>query len=137
VEVGASAIGQARVLASPVQMASVAAAVAAGQWHQPVLTTEPAPKVVTIPALDPAIVTALRSFMASVVQKGGTAGDAGLPAGTAGKTGTAEFGNDNPPKTHAWFIGFRDGLAFAVVVEGGGVGGRVAAPLAAQFLNAR
>jgi cell division protein FtsI/penicillin-binding protein 2 len=59
-----------------------------------------------------------------------------LPAGTSGKTGTAEFGNDNPPKTHAWFIGYRNGLAFAIVVEGGGVGGRVAAPLAAQFLNA-
>jgi cell division protein FtsI/penicillin-binding protein 2 len=38
--------------------------------------------------------------------------------------------------THAWFIGFRGDLAFAVVVEGGGVGGTVAAPLAAKFLRA-
>ena len=53
-----------------------------------------------------------------------------------GKTGTAEFGSTTPPATHAWFIGFRDGLAFAVLVEGGGVGGRVAAPLAAKFLAA-
>ena len=45
-----------------------------------------------------------------------------------GKTGTAEFGNANPPQTHAWFIGYRGNLAFAVIVEGGGVGGRVAAP---------
>ena len=34
-ELAASAIGQGRVLASPVQMASVAAAVANGQWHAP------------------------------------------------------------------------------------------------------
>ena len=37
---------------------------------------------------------------------------------------------------HAWFIGYRDDLAFAVVVEGGGVGGKVAAPIAAGFLKA-
>ena len=74
--------------------------------------------------------------MGAVVQPGGTAAGAGLPAGTLGKTGTAEFGNGNPPHTHAWFIGFRGNLAFAVIVEDGGVGGRVAAPRAAAFLNA-
>ena len=89
-----------------------------------------------MPALDPKVVAALRSFMASVPQTGGTAAGAGLPPGTFGKTGTAEFGNANPPHTHAWFIGYRGNLAFAVIVEDGGVGGRVAAPLAAKFLNA-
>jgi cell division protein FtsI/penicillin-binding protein 2 len=52
-----------------------------------------------------------------------------------GKTGTAEFGTANPPTTHAWFIGYRGDVAFAVLVEGGGVGGQVAAPLAAKFLR--
>jgi cell division protein FtsI/penicillin-binding protein 2 len=66
----------------------------------------------------------------------GTARGAGLPAGTAGKTGTAEFGTGDPLPTHAWFIGFRGDLAFSVVVEDGGVGGRVAAPIAARFLRA-
>jgi cell division protein FtsI/penicillin-binding protein 2 len=66
--------------------------------------------------------------MASVVQSGGTAAGAGLPSGTFGKTGTAEFGSGNPPPTHAWFIGYRGNVAFAVIVEGGGVGGRVALP---------
>ena len=65
---------------------------------------------------------------------GTAAAVAGQPI--AGKTGTAEFGTDTPPRTHAWFIGFRDDLAFAVVVEGGGVGGRVAAPIAHTFLAA-
>jgi cell division protein FtsI/penicillin-binding protein 2 len=52
-----------------------------------------------------------------------------------GKTGTAEFGTGNPPRTHAWFIGFRGDLAIAVFVQGGGVGGRVAAPIAARFFS--
>jgi cell division protein FtsI/penicillin-binding protein 2 len=69
------------------------------------------------------------------VVTGGTAAPAGLPAGVGGKTGTAEFGAGNPLPTHAWFIGFRGDLAFAVVVDGGGVGGRVAAPVAARFLR--
>jgi cell division protein FtsI/penicillin-binding protein 2 len=74
-------------------------------------------------------------MMAAVVANGTAAGH-GLPAGTFGKTGTAEFGAANPPATHAWFIGYRGDIAFAVLVVGGGVGGRVAAPIAAAFLGA-
>ncbi len=135
-ERAASAIGQGRLLASPLQMASVAAAVGSGQWHAPSLTTDPAPDAPTATALDPGIAATLRGFMASVTQPGGTADGAGLPPDTFGKTGTAEFGSGTPPETHAWFIGYRGTLAFAVIVEGGGVGGRVAAPIAARFLNA-
>ncbi|MDQ1454931.1 MAG: hypothetical protein QOH28_551 [Actinomycetota bacterium] len=136
-ERAAAAIGQGRVLASPVQMASVAATVANGRWRTPVLVTEPAaPATPAVAALDPRVDSTLKSFMASVVRPGGTAAGAGLPANAFGKTGTAEFGNANPPRTHAWFIGFRGDLAFAVIVEDGGVGGRVAAPLAAGFLRA-
>jgi cell division protein FtsI/penicillin-binding protein 2 len=136
-ERAASAIGQARVLASPVQMASVAAAVANGRWRAPTLVSAPAPAAGPVVApLDPGIDSTLKSFMASVVRPGGTAAGAGMPPGTFGKTGTAEFGNANPPRTHAWFIGFRGDVAFAVIVEDGGVGGRVAAPLAAGFLRA-
>ncbi|HEV7524525.1 MAG TPA: penicillin-binding transpeptidase domain-containing protein [Acidimicrobiia bacterium] len=133
----ASAIGQGRVLASPVQMASIAAAVASGQWRAPLLITAPArattPKV---SALAPTVRSTLQSFMASVVRAPGTAAGAGLPADSFGKTGTAEFSGGTPPPTHAWYIGYRGNTAFAVIVEGGGVGGRVAAPLAAGFLLA-
>jgi cell division protein FtsI/penicillin-binding protein 2 len=66
----------------------------------------------------------------------GTGSAANLPgAPVFGKTGTAEFGSGNPPPTDAWFIGFRGDLAFAVAVQGGGVGGVVAAPIAAKFLR--
>jgi cell division protein FtsI/penicillin-binding protein 2 len=136
-ELAASAIGQGRVLASPLQMASVAAAVANGGWRAPTLITSPAPPPGPVVApLDPAVVSTLKSFMASVVRTGGTAAGSGVPTDAFGKTGTAEFGNANPPHTHAWFIGFRRDIAFAVIVEDGGVGGRVAAPLAAGFLGA-
>lgn len=137
-ERAASAIGQGRVLASPVQMASVAAAVAHGQWLVPSLVSQPAPKRpagAAVPKLDPGVDATLKTFMASVPLAGGTAAAAGLPPNTFGKTGTAEFGTGSPPQTHAWFIGFRGNLAFAVIVEGGGIGGQVAAPLAAGFLN--
>ncbi|WP_425581702.1 hypothetical protein [Streptosporangium vulgare] len=33
-------------------------------------------------------------------------------------------------------MGYRDSLAFAVFVRHGGAGGKVAAPIAARFLNA-
>jgi cell division protein FtsI/penicillin-binding protein 2 len=133
----AAAIGQGRVTASPLQMATVAAAVDAGVWRSPVLVRDtPPPQRTTLP-VDPTVVSTLRSFMRQVVaDPRGTAHGAGLPGLVSGKTGTAEFGSDVPPKTHAWFIGYRGDLAFAVLVEGGGVGGRVAAPVAARFLTA-
>ena len=84
--------------------------------------------------LDAKVAGTLRALMRRVVSEG-TAADAGLPAGVAGKTGTAEFGTGDPLPTHAWFIGFRGDLAFAVIVEDGGVGGQVAAPAAARFLG--
>jgi cell division protein FtsI/penicillin-binding protein 2 len=82
------------------------------------------------------VAAALDRLMAGVVTGDGTAAGAGLPAGTVGKTGTAEFGSGPNPPTHAWFIGFRGDLAFAVFVYGGGIGGKVAAPLAAKLLDA-
>jgi len=134
VEHAADAIGQGKVEASPLAMALVAAAIADGTPHAPVLVTDPSSPPTAGHPLDAGRLAALRTMMRRVVTSG-TAAGAHLPAGTFGKTGTAEFGTDNPPKTHAWFIGSRNGLAFAVLVEGGGFGGDVAAPIAAKFLN--
>ena len=133
VDLAATAIGQGQVVTSPMHMASVAAAVMSGTWDQPVLLPEEKPATVAQTKLDPAVQAALTDAMRQVVTSGtGTA--ARVPNQTvAGKTGTAEFGSGDPPATHAWFIGFRGDLAVAVLVEGGGVGGQVAAPVAARF----
>lgn len=134
-DLAATSIGQAKVTASPLAMAGVAAAVASGAWHAPRLVVGAPNDSVPPRPLDGGVVAALQEMMAQVVT-GGTAARAGLPAGTHGKTGTAEFGAGSPPPTHAWFVGYRDDIAFAVVLPDGGVGGEVAAPLAARFLNA-
>jgi cell division protein FtsI/penicillin-binding protein 2 len=136
VEKVADSIGQGRVLASPLQMAGVAAAVDSGAYHAPTLVVGAPDATMTPTMLSPSVVASLRIMMAGVVTNGtGTAVDLSGGPTVYGKTGTAEFGDANPPMTHAWFIGFRGDLAFAVVVEGGGVGGTVAAPIAAKFLR--
>jgi hypothetical protein len=126
-----AAIGQGRVEASPLLMATVAAAVESGTWRQPLLVPSPDQEQRPLP---PDVAAGLRSLMRSAVTDGtGAAADlAGAPV--AGKTGTAETGD--PSRTHAWFIGYRGGLAFCVFVERGESGGRTAAPVAARFLQA-
>jgi cell division protein FtsI/penicillin-binding protein 2 len=152
-DLAAEAFGQGRVTASPLQMATVAATVADGRWHHPTMVTGEASSTdsagsdesdsndsgASEPAkspdpLDAGVAKTLRTLMRQVVTNG-TAAPANLPANTGGKTGTAEFGTGDPLPTHAWFIGFRGDLAFAVLVEDGGVGGEVAAPVAARFLR--
>jgi cell division protein FtsI/penicillin-binding protein 2 len=138
-DLAAEAFGQGRVTASPLQMAMVAATVSEGRWRQPRLLSAAAegagPGSAEAPdPLDPKVAGTLRTLMRQVVTEG-TAAPAKLPGKVGGKTGTAEFGTGDPLPTHAWFIGFRGDLAFSVVVEDGGVGGRVAAPVAARFLG--
>ncbi|WP_322753887.1 penicillin-binding transpeptidase domain-containing protein [Frankia sp. Cas3] len=129
VESASAAIGQGKVSASPLQMASVAAAVASGTWRQPfVAGTAPRSN-----ALPPAVVAPLQDFMRAVVTEG-TANGVAFPGEVHGKTGTAEYKDGNPPPTHGWFVGYRGTVAFAVVVEDGGFGAQSAAPVAARFL---
>jgi peptidoglycan glycosyltransferase len=80
--------------------------------------------------------TDLLAMMGAVVA-GGTGTAARVDGLTvAGKTGTAE-GSGGP---HAWFIGVagreHPEIAIAVVVEGAGSGGRVAAPMARRVFEA-
>ncbi len=130
-ERAAAAIGQGRVLATPLHMASVAAAATTGKWRAPFLLQEAsggAEAPLTSGARE-----SLQVMMRAVVTEGtARVYGSGVP-GLVGKTGTAEFGQGVPLPTHAWFIGVRGDVAFAVLVEGGGAGGRVAAPIAARF----
>lgn len=136
-DLASAAIGQGRVLASPLNMASVAAAIADGAWRPPRLVPAELVPDTSLRGrpLEPAVVKALRELMPAVVTDG-TAHNVRFPGGTAGKTGTAEYGSGKEPPAHSWFVGYRGDLAFAVIVEGGGAGSAVAAPVAARFLSA-
>ncbi len=139
VDVAAATIGQGEVLASPVAMAAVASTIARGSWADPRLVLTPAPEAGegASPAPDPARLGVVRDLMREVAVSGTASALADVPgAPVHAKTGTAEFGTATPPQTHAWTIGFQGDVAFAVVVEEGASGGRVAVPVAESFLRA-
>ena len=147
-DVAWAAVGQENVLATPLQMALVAAGVAdAGRVMKPYLVqrvTAPSgavlqraqPSLWTI-ATTPATAQTLNVMMQQVVNAG--TGSAAALSGiqVAGKTGTAQRGNSNV----AWFIAFAPAdhprIAVAVTIENTQfTGGDVAAPLAAQVIKA-
>ena len=135
-DLGSTAIGQGKVLASPLQMASVAAAVGNhGIRVEPhVLKGQRAPRRRVAPRR---ITDTLRRLMIGVVKFGtGTAAD--IPGvQVAGKTGTAELGLEQG-QTDAWFVAFapasRPSVAVAVWRLRAGAGGDATAPLARQVL---
>jgi cell division protein FtsI/penicillin-binding protein 2 len=141
-EHAAEAIGQGEITASPLHMATVAGTVIDGTWEPPVLLRDPPAEDGEASATPPAAThlangapDILHELMRRVVREGSGTAAAVPGADIAGKTGTAEFGGGDPPPTHAWFVGIRGDLAVAVLVEDGGVGGEVAAPLAGQVLG--
>lgn len=127
-EAAAGAIGQGQVLASPLHMATVAAAVASGTWRQPFVAECGACVANSVPEA-----AALRPMLREAVTGGTASALAGVPGGpVSAKTGTAEASGGS----HAWTVGYQGDVAFAVLVENGGSGGDVAAPIAARFLTA-
>jgi cell division protein FtsI/penicillin-binding protein 2 len=134
-DLASTAIGQGQITVSPLDLAMVAAAIDSGTVRSPQLVVgAPDDKAATHP-VNGTVDADLKTMMAAVVASGTAAGQ-GLPSGTYAKTGTAEYGTANPPLTHAWLIGFRGDVAFAVFVNTGVSGGVVAAPLAAKLLDA-
>jgi peptidoglycan glycosyltransferase len=139
--VGAAAIGQDTDLATPLQMASVGAAIALdGKRARPRMTT--LEKVKRTRAVSAKTAHEVRTMMIDVVQSGtGTAG--AIPGVTvAGKTGTAELkpNSTDPKDADAWFVAFAPAenpkVAVAVMLVGAGFGGTAAAPVARQVLQA-
>jgi cell division protein FtsI/penicillin-binding protein 2 len=135
VDMAADAFGQGTDLVNPLSQATVAAAIENGTWRPPLLVTDPAPAQSAQPRkLNAGLLGSLRPMMRAVVTRG-TAAGVGFPPGVYGKTGTAEYGFGANPPSHAWFIGYRGDLAFAVLVEGGGIGADASAPIANAFLR--
>jgi cell division protein FtsI/penicillin-binding protein 2 len=135
-----AAYGQGPILATPFKMARVSAAIAnggvapAGRW---ILDQTGAPVTVVPPDIAGFLADSMRSVVTD-----GTARRAmkGSKVSIAGKTGTAQLGAGQP---HSWFAGFApyDGdaakrIAFVVMVEHGGYGGSLAAPIAREIAEA-
>jgi cell division protein FtsI/penicillin-binding protein 2 len=153
-EQAADAIGQGRVLMSPLAMAVVAAAAASGTPRAPRLVLDgppvqaapaplpsgsPAPGAIPRPSPKPlaALQNAdlLRALMIETVRLG-TARVLSMKGVEVGaKTGTAQYGSDTQPGKHAWMVGFVGDIAFALIVERGDTGATTAGPLARAFVN--
>jgi cell division protein FtsI/penicillin-binding protein 2 len=154
-DVGVSAIGQGKVLATPLQMASVAQTIANGGVRSPTplvkgeqFRADEGPVEVT----DTRTARQVGRMMEAVVDSG-TGSAASVPGiEVAGKTGTAELGTggtvdpDNPDAqpegdVDAWFAAYapadKPRLAVAVmVVDADGDGGVIAAPIAREIFAA-
>ncbi len=157
VAVGESAIGQGQVLATPLQMASVAQTIANGGTRLPtqiVRTRELRPDAEPVEVTSPETAATVKDLMVEVVRNG-TGRAAALPdVQVAGKTGTAELGpkalepgqelaegQEPEQELDAWFTAFapagKPKVAVAVmIVNATGDGGVVAAPIAREVLAA-
>lgn len=141
-----TSIGQGDLLATPLQMASVAATVANdGKRMKPYLVSD-----IVYPngfrvrngaksqgrAVSEDVAQTLQEWMKAVVAEGtGTAARASV--GVAGKTGTAQ--NERESEDHAWFIGYapaeEPNIAVCVLLEyAGRTGGDAAAPIARDIM---
>jgi hypothetical protein len=136
-QMAASLIGQGGVRMNPLNMASVAATVKTGTFHQPYLVA---------PSVDHrTLATASRTMSAKTLGQlrelmnftaaYGTAAEAmsGLGPDYGAKTGSAEV--DNQKKPNGWFTAYRGDLASAGVVQAGGHGGDTAGPIVATLLR--
>ncbi|SCD80056.1 Penicillin binding protein transpeptidase domain-containing protein [Streptomyces sp. SolWspMP-5a-2] len=136
-QMAASLIGQGGVRMNPLNMASVAATVTSGTFHQPYLVA---------PSVDHRkLATASRTMSAKTLAQlrelmrytaaYGTAAEAmsGLGPDYGAKTGSAEV--DNQEKPNGWFTAYRGDLAGAGVVQAGGHGGDTAGPIVAALLG--
>jgi cell division protein FtsI/penicillin-binding protein 2/cell division protein FtsW (lipid II flippase) len=131
--------GQGDVVATPLRMARVVAAVAGnGVAREPRIQA-------TIPAttkpdsiLPPAAAARLARYLRDAVLTGTGRSLQAHAVPIAGKTGTAEVAG---APSHSWFVGFapygaKKKIAFAVLVENAGYGGRAAAPVAGEIVTA-
>lgn len=138
-EHAASMIGQGKVQVSPLSMAAMMATVVKGQLVAPVLIDghDGAMKPAGGGALTEKEAGDLRTMMRAVVTDGYLDNLGDLPGAEAiGKTGTAEYGSDNPPRTHSWVIAAQGDVAVAVFVEDGDLGAVTGGPLAKTVLAA-
>ena len=133
--------GQGEALVTPLKLARVSASIASRGAIVPVRWegTEAEEEPVDRRFLTPRSAERLARAMRAVVTSGTGRGLKSHPVAIAGKTGTAEVSG---APAHAWFTGFAPyggssrRIAFAVIVENAGYGGRAAAPIAGAIVTA-
>lgn len=143
-------IGQGDLLITPLQAAVFTSAFAnGGKIYKPRVvqkiihdtengteTREFQPQLIKENFVDPASIEIARQAMRRTVTDGSGRALQSLPVEAAGKTGTAQFANNT--QTHAWFTSFapyeNPEIVLAVLIEGGGGGQDVAAPIARDIL---
>lgn len=146
-EIAQVGIGQSTLLVTPLRMAMMAGAIGnQGIMMKPFLVKQiTAPDNSVIETYEPSqwltvstpeITNIIYEDMKNVIIEG-TGTRAAVPGvEMAGKTGTAE---NSAGKDHAWFIGCanmpNEDIAFAVIVENSGFGGREAAPIISSILS--
>ena len=140
------------MLATPLEMASVAQTIGNGGVRQPtsiVANRKLRPDAEPVRVMSKKIAGELTELMIGVVTSGTGFAGAIPEAQVAGKTGTAELGpepgqenEENPVQIKdAWFAAFAPAekakLAVGVLlIDAGAAGGEVAAPAASQILSA-
>jgi penicillin-binding protein A len=130
--------GQGDVVASPLRMAKIAAAIAADGTMRDA-RIDPTVTPATHEFVPAQVARQIGAYMRDVVLSGTGRSLRGASIAIAGKTGTAEI---TGAPSHAWFVGFAPygaatrRIAVAVVVENAGYGGTAAAPLAGEIVNA-
>ncbi|MFG3515582.1 penicillin-binding transpeptidase domain-containing protein [Streptomyces bobili] len=134
----AELIGQGGVRMNPLNMASVAATVRSGSFHQPYLVAPSVDDRTLAKAartMSAKTVSQLRELM-NYTARYGTAAEAmsGLGPDYGAKTGSAEV--DGQKEANGWFTAYRGDLAAAGVVQQGGHGSESAGPIVAALLKA-
>ena len=149
-ELGATAIGQGRVLATPLELASMAQTVASGGLRREPVVVRGGDRPRPVRVTSRRVARTLERLMVGVVSYGtGTAASL-APIGVAGKTGTAELEDTTDEEedveqspgsdTDAWFTAYapvrNPKIAVAVLLVRNGAGGETAAPAARVVLQA-
>jgi len=143
-----AAVGQGPVLVTPLQVASMVAAIANdGVYRVPRLVREVRQggtvlRIVTADqgkrAVSPGTAATLRELMTLVTTAGNGRGGYLAGPGSAGKTGTAQVGDGT--RTSGWFAGYfpldRPRFAIVVLAENAESGGKTAAPLFREIARA-
>lgn len=144
------AIGQGDVLVTPIQMVNAVSAIAnGGTLYKPRIVDkitdikgeikqEPQSVVLNSDFISEANMDIIRRAMRETIISGSGRSLNTLPVEVAGKTGTAQFSNDLS-RRHAWFEAFAPyndpSISIIVLVEEGGDGDKIAAPIAKDVLN--